>query len=307
VSVISSFTVTPNRVEIIARYLQSHAERGMARDDLLAQLSPESLQRRGTSEGNEISEGRSSVPPIEALDETLRLGIAERFDKDGADWVRFVGSPERESLSLLERLESVLLDADMAADHGQREFRRALAWFLTQNPEHPIDARQNVRSAIEEQCGYEVNAFELTNKERSRNFLYWVRYLGYGWYVGQKSSVQNETLTVVVPDPTEALARHLPRLMTPGQTLPLAQMVASWGGLSPVLEGGSAREEVEALLRPALRRSSGTLSRSTSLALQRLDQRFVIHLERQADAPAVMLDIWPDPLPISHVTYLRTA
>ena len=305
-SIISSVTVTPNRVEIIARYLQSRGERGVARDDLIAQLSPDSLQSKSASEGDDVGEGRSSVPPIEALDETLRLGLAERFDKQVdnkvTEWIRHISYPGQHDISLRERLETILLDAEAAEEHGQREFRRALAWFLSQDPVRPIDIRQNVRSTIDRECSPQVNAFELTNSDRSRNFYYWVRYLGYGWYVGI-----GDTPTMIVPDPTEVLARHLSRLMTPAQPWPLARLVAEWGSLSPVLEGGSARDEVEELLASVRRRPTGTLSRSTSLALQRLDQRGVIHLERQADAPAMMLDIWPDPLPISHVTYLRMA
>lgn len=301
-SIISSVTVTPNRVEIIARYLQSRGERGVARDELIAQLSPAALRRASTSgDGEEVGEGRSSVA-TEALSETMRLGLADRVVNEGVEWVRFLAVPEQRALPLLERLETILLDADTAEASGQRDFRRALAWFLTLNPERPIDTRQNVRSTIEEQCGSGVNAFELTSASRAQNFYYWVRYLGYGWYVGL-----SDTPTMIVPDPAIALERHLPHLMATGQAMPLAQLVAAWGDLCPVLEGGSARDEVEKLMQPALRRPAGTLSRSTSLALQRLDQRRVIHLERQADAPPMTLDIWPDPLPISHVTYLRTA
>src|SRR5262249_27534543 len=159
---ISSFTVTPNRVEIIARYLESLGERGVARDDLISQLSPAALRRGGTSGGaDEVGEGRSSVA-TEALSETLRLGLAESLDNNGTESVRFVAPLDQKVTSLLERLERILLDSYTAEATGQREFRRALAWLLDQNPKSPIDTRQNVRSTIETQCGPEVNAFELT-------------------------------------------------------------------------------------------------------------------------------------------------
>lgn len=302
-SVISSVTVTPNRIEIIARYLESLGEGGIARDDLLARLSPRALRKAGAAgDGEEVGEGRSSVP-VEALAETLRLGIAERFDDNGTERVRYAAVPVPFTGSLLERLESILLDADKAEASGQREFRRALAWFLTQNPERPIDSQQGVRSKIEDQCGTEVNVFELTSPPRAQNFYYWVRYLGYGWYV----DVGGDSPTMIVPDPTAALARHLSHMMSPGQTWPLTRLVQEWGDVSPVLEGGSARSEVENLLLPTLRRKANMLSRSTSIAIQRLDQRGVIRLDRQADAQATLLDCWPDPLPFSHITYLRMA
>jgi len=302
VSVISSVTVTPNRVEIIARYLESRGERGVARDDLIAQLSPAALRRTGSSgDGDEVGEGRASVA-TEALKETLLLGLAESFYDNDTESVRFVVPLGQKTAPLLERLETILLDGDTAEKTKQHEFRRALAWLLAQNPERPIAARQNVSPLIEKQCGTEVNAFELTNESRAQNFYYWARYLGYAWYVGVGDSP-----TMIVPDPTAAIERHLSHLMSPGQTWPLEQLVASWGRVCPVLEGGTARSEVEELMQTPPRRSKETLSRSTSLALERLDRRGVIKLDRQADAKAVVLETWPDLQPFTHVTYLRTA
>jgi hypothetical protein len=304
VSVISSITVTPNRIEIVARYLESLGERGLAYDELMAQLSPPVLRRASTSDdGDEIGEEptKPAKPATETLSEMTQLGLVERFNNDGVASVRFVASKGQEIASLLERLEHILLNTETAEAADQQDFRRALAWLLAQDPESSIPVRRNVSSKIEEQCGAEVKAFDLTNESRVQNFYYWARYLGYAWYAGI-----GDAPTIIIPDPTAALVRHLPRLMATGQTLPLAQLVASWGKLSPVLEGGDARNEVEELMQPQLSRLNGTLSRSTSLALERLDRRGIIHLEQQADAPAIMLSVGSDPLPISHITYLRT-
>lgn len=310
-SVISSITVTPNRIEIIARYLESCGEQGIARADLEAQLSPEPLRRASVSEdGDDVANVSTTV--TEPLSETIRLGLAEIFLDDGRECVRFVPPSNPKPASLLERLERILLDRDTSEVAKQGEFRRALAWLLAQDPRHPMNIKDNVTPLIQEQCGGKgANVFELTSSDRSRNFYYWARFLGYAWYIGQKTSTQNETQTVIIPDPTAALERHLPRLMSPGERWPLAHLVNAWGNLAPVLEGGSARIEVEELMDPKyLPPQRGMLSRSTSFALERLDRRGFIHLEQQADAPAHLgrlLNSWPDPRYFSHVTYTRTA
>lgn len=297
-SVISSVTVTPNRIEIIARYLESRGARGVSRVDLEKILSPEALRRT-------TSEVSSTV--TEALTESFRLGLAERFDFEGSEFIRFVASTDLKPASLLERLERILLNSDTAETTGQSEFRRALAWLLSQDPRTPMKINENPRLRIQEQCSGAVNSFDLTDYSRAQNFYYWARYLGYAWCIGQKTGVQGETQTVVVPDPTVALLRHLPRLMSLGERRPLAQLIEAWSDLVPVLEGGTARIEVEELMEPALLAQQGMLSRSTSLALERLDRRGVIRLERQADAPVRLLATWPDPQPFTHVTYTRTA
>lgn len=307
-SVISNLPVTPNRVEIIVRHLESCGTRGIARDQLMARLTPQALRRSNAfGEGDEPGAGQTTVAGA-VVDETLRLGLAERYDDGGNEWIRVTAPASADrptalpSESLRSRLERVLLDPATAEVTDQRQFPKALAWFLAQDPERPFDFGENMRQRIEEQCGPDVNAFELTNASRAQNFFYWARYLGYAWYVG----IQNSP-PIIVPDPTAALERHLPRLMGGRHTLALADMIEAWRGLCPVLEGGAVRMAVEELLPASLRRPAGMLSRSTSLALERLDRRGIIHLERQSDAPAVVLATWPDPLPVSHITYTRTA
>jgi hypothetical protein len=242
------------------------------------------------------------------LDETLRLGLAERYEDGGSEFIRAVAPATASGLaasladSFRSRLEGILFDPVTAGETGQLQFARALAWFLSQDPEHPFDFDQNASERIEEQCGPEVNSFELTNASRAQNFFYWARYLGYAWYVG---IVNNPA--IIVPDPTAALERHLPRLLGNGRTLPLSDLIDAWREPCSVLEGGAVRTAVEELLPVTLQRPGGMLSRSTSLALQRLDRRGVIRLERQPDAPLVTLAIWPDPVPFSHITYARTA
>ena len=74
-------------------------------------------------------------------------------------------------------------------------------------------------------------------------------------------------------------------------------------GLLPVLEWGTARTEVETRLPVQKQRPEGTLSRSTSFALERLERRGRVVLERPADADAINLDLASGLRPISHVTW----
>lgn len=309
-SVISNFTVTPNRIEIIARYLESCGERGISRAELEAQLSPESLRHAGASDDSDDTANVSTTVTV-PLNEAIQLGLVERFLNDEREYVRFVEPSDPKPTSLLERLERILLDRAMAEATKQGEFRRALVWLLVQDPRRPMDTKESVKPLIQKQCGGEdASVFELNSSSRAQNFYYWARYFGYAWYIGRKNPGLGETQTVVIPDPTAALERHLPALMSAGERWPLAQLVEAWGTVAPVLEGGDARIEVEELMEPGLLPQRGMLSRSTSLALERLDRRGVIHLEQQPDAPAHLgrlLNTWPKSRFFSHVTYSRTA
>ena len=73
--------------------------------------------------------------------------------------------------------------------------------------------------------------------------------------------------------------------------------------LAPVLEGGVARNEVESLLPTDKRRPDGHLSRSTSFALERLERRGQVVMERLADASAINLDLHSRVRAISHITW----
>ena len=292
-SVIGEFAVLPNRVEVVYRYLQSQRD-GEERKDLAALLSPPALQRTAVDDGEE-SGGNATVDQL--LRACQKLGVTVSGE-DGRIRVAAQLRTDRDDASpkLLRHLETVLLSPAAAADADQADFPRTLAWFLTEDPAVPLELG-NVKNRVEQQLGHDVDV-NLSNLSRFQNFVYWARYLGCAW----RFQANREW---VVPDPTRILERHLPNLLVRGERLPLSQLLDRWRGSIPVLEGGEARIAVERSLRDEYRRPDGQLSRSTSLALVRLRDRGVIQLDALSDATSLLLDTWPAPMPVSHVTLME--
>jgi hypothetical protein len=289
VSVVSNMTVTPNRLEIVYRYLVDR-DGGETEADLHALLAPTSLQRRADP-------GESAIV-AEVLREARNLGLVES-DSDSKFRVPD-GLPVLSTDGFRAYLVNTLLNPTRAAETGQSAVGRALAWFLTQDPSVGLAPRQNVAAQVEADCGSGVASFELTNSDRFNQFHYWARYLGYAWRV----EVPGAPATVV-PDPTVAVARLLPALLEAVGEMPLGELLRAWAECCPVLEGGAVRLEVEEMFPTAKRRPLTELSRSTSLALRRLEDRGLIRLERRADAVAYSLGIWPTPVAASHVILRR--
>lgn len=293
-SVITELTVVPSRVEAVYRYLLQRSD-GEDRTDLTAIMSPPAL-RRGDDEDSQA--GSATVDVL--IRGCVKLGVINEGD-DGrlrvADSVRTTlpQAPAR----LRAHLESVLLHPGAAANADQQDFPRVLAWFLTQNPARPVEFG-NVKALAEEQLGTDIVTSSLTNQSRFQNFVYWARYLGFAW----RYKVDREW---VVPDPIEALGRHLPTLLSTDTAVPMSEVVERWRTALPVLEDGEARSEVERSLR-AGGREAGVLSRSTSLALARLRDRGVIRFDQGSDAASVfLLDTWPERSRVTHMTLFRGA
>ena len=111
------------------------------------------------------------------------------------------------------------------------------------------------------------------------------------------------TASYVLPDPTTAIARHLPAIFGDKSQLSVGDFVQAWAPLQPVLEGGVIRESLEKQARLELACQSHTFSRATSLALRRLAQRGVITLQTFSDANMYLLDYGRETSRVSHIAY----
>ena len=289
-SVITSVTAVPSRLTIVWSHLLDRGADGIAADELASLVRPVSLQRRGGDDSEIGSEAMFNG----VISEMQNLGIVTR--KEGLLALTPDAPTKRES-TLVKHMERVLLDPELAAAHGQRAFAQALAWFLTRDPHQPLPWKGGYRGVVSEDCGEEAGSFDLTDEARSQQFVHWAVYLGFAWRltaVGQDA---------VFPDPTAALVRNLPSLIPSKGRLAVAELMASLAERLPVLEGGRAREEVEALLPTDRRRLERELSRSTSLALERLEARGLLSMERVADASAFNLDRGAEKRAVSHIAW----
>jgi hypothetical protein len=203
-----------------------------------------------------------------------------------------------DGLALQNYLEAKLLLPTEAEQYGQPLFPYVLAWFLTQDPAVPLAFSSNLRQQVEAECGPRIGpqvGSELGNHSNFENFVYWARYLGYGW------RLQAANQAMVVPDPTAALERHVLTILKQRTEATVEGFMDVLGEYSPVLDGGQVREELDEVLPPEKQREEGTLSRTISLGLLQLELKGIIVLERRHDAPAVRLTSWPDERPVSHI------
>jgi len=289
-SVISTVEATPSRLRIIFDYLDGRA--GEERDRLLALLAPRSLPTRS-------ADGESSVAP-NALDEALRLGLlakdGEKIATGGQlDRARRRRHGDREAFAA--HVERLLLDPAAPGAASQRSFAFALSWLLTRPPSAPLDFSANQLVRLREDLG-EDDDYELTSNLRWQNFCYWARTLGFCGFVGLGGR------TLVIPDPTAAIRRHLADLLPDKGELRIGEMIAALAARCPVLEEGSIRREVEGRrLRPP--RELSRLSEATSLALRRLQDGGFIKMRALADAEARVLDFGDMTDRVTHVGRTR--
>ena len=298
-SVITTFTAMPNRLTIVWKYLLECGPNGASSDQLESLISPPSLKRQKPEQEDDEEPGPASRRTgiyDGVLTEIQNLGIVEKDDRGILTLSK--NAPQKDALSLVEYLERVLLDPELAEEHGQKAFPKAMSWLLTRDPFWPLVFQGGFRAEVTGDCRDDVGSFELTNQARSQQFIHWAIYLGFAW----RLSTGNHD--AVFPDPTEALKRNLPLVMPSGSQVPIQEVVGNLADRVPVFEGGGARKEVEGLLHLGKIRQDRTLSRSTSLALERLEQSGLIKMERPADAPAWNLNRGTGMRPVSHITWL---
>ena len=292
-SVMTSFPVTPNRIKIIWEYVGSADVKSVDAGELRNLLAPPSL-RRTDPQGEETGPGRTMGDDV--VDEMCTLGLLERSGKGTLK--RASGSPKNGEPDLLGWLEQRLLDPLSAERFRQRSFPMALSWVLTNDPLKPLEWGRNYKEEVSTDCGDDIDSYDLTNEQRWQQLVYWARYFGLAWRMTADRS------NVVIPDPTGALARHLPSTSAVRGQSSISRVISEVAVGLPVLEGGTARIEVESRLPAQRQRLEEHLSRSTSFALERLERRGQVRLERLADAPALNLDLGSGPRPISHISWL---
>ena len=168
----------------------------------------------------------------------------------------------------------------------------AASWFLGLDPYGPDD--QRTESAII--GGMRDDQVEgLTRINNDNTFGAFA-----GWLLGlglAHASPFNPK--AYVPDPTAHIRLRLPTIFRDDDTLPMSEVVARLGRLSPVFETGRYRTAIPSSL------PTDHLSRSTSLAWFRLHDEGTVVLSKPSDADVWILEDAGDYRSVSHVT--RTA
>ena len=290
-SVITSLTATPNRMRIVWDFLASRGTRGIRSEELQRFISPPSLH---SSQTQEDGTRRGTAMGAEVVSEMRTLGLIEQSEMGTVRLASQQMSEDEDTF--FNVLQYRLLNPIEARQYGQEAFGPALAWFLAQDPIHPLDWGENHRGKIIDDCGIECKAFELTNVARCQQFIYWARYLGFAWRLDIGG-----TREVVIPDPSPAISRHLHKVLNDGKQRPIRQVLSALASELSVLEGGEVRSDLDGIIATEKQSPLGHLSRSTSFALERIERRGQISLSQPSDADAVVLQLGDRLRPVSHI------
>lgn len=308
-SVISNLPVVPNRLYLLLKQIAGYRN-GIERGNLEEMMNPPSLMK-----------GKKTNIFSEVFNEAMRLElIIEIINETGEKKLKLASDIQKlDQPDFISLMEQRLLQ-DSSRNRGR--FPEALTWFLMQDPLKPFMWDKNVRSIVENDICDESESFELTNKARFQNLIYWARFLGYAVKLGFTATEisddtdidEDESQTAdqdavkatayILPDPTVAIARYLPAIFNDKTQLSASELIQAWASFLPVLEGGSIRESLEQQVRPELARQDRTFSKATSLALRRLAQRKVIQLKTLSDADMHLLDYGRETSRVSHIVYL---
>ncbi|TNC74348.1 protein DpdG [Rubellimicrobium roseum] len=278
-SVVTTVEAVPSRLFSLYAALAAAGQGREPRDRLEACATPPSLSRRGDEE-----EGSTALF-TNALQEAKGLGLIEEVD--GYLKLSDAARPDGGRRSVVEDdlrrfMLSIFLEPERAKSTGQRGVALGLAWLLTKSPLHPLDFSQGPQDMLRRDLGENAGRVDLTSTSRYQNLLYWARFLGLASLTGDGRTRR------VVPDPSAAIMRALPATFGEEAALDIEFFLAKLSRILPVLEGGWAREALEAMCTE--RADPDRMSMATSLALRRLADRGMITLEAVADARPRVLD-----------------
>lgn len=301
-SVISNFPAMPNRIAIACEYLHFLGEDGGALETVEKQLSP--LQN---SEG-EDGVGKTSKTSLSGavLSEMEKLKLIKKSrervallpdiwalsPRDG-DWQKTLKP------LLFERLTSY----ENADSYGQPDLPGSISWLLSQDPVAPLPwaGGAHVKRIISQLGENDSLQTDIGNNARYQNLVYWSRYLGFAERISMKGT------PLVVSDPTEALSLCLPAVFKDVEEMPIEPFIKKLAEICPVLDGGVARQQLQARMSSQFQVKENHLSCSTSLALFRLHRRSVLSLRAVSDAKTYVLECGETAQRVSHVALLGRA
>ena len=275
-SIVSVAEAVPNRLLAIYGALLARSG-GETRERLKAEMVPPSLR---------VGRDNQSTAVFDAsLREARAIGlVTEDGDKLSVPSAIHPKMRQGEEEAFRAHVLRVLCDEEIADSTGQSKVAPALAWLLMQDPRRPIPWSENPLPIITRQLLGD-NPLDLGNSSRLQNLAYWARYLGFARLVGAGQ-------VFIVPDPYDAISRLLSKVFDIDKSLRAREFRKRLADLCPVLEDGSVRGRVEQQVRDEIGRANPQrLSRSTSLALLRLESCGRIELAESSDAEVCILDL----------------
>lgn len=274
-SIISNFTAEPNRLEMVVKYLKS-TKKQYTKQELEDVFSPSNA--RGSS-----SVFREVFTVLESLD----------LLKTDNDFIKLNLPKTKQPINVIIR------DAIFNKEFSNKDdFSLALSWFQSQNSIKNLDWSDNVTNIVNSDLNDNYNELDLTNNSRWQHFGYWCIYLGFATkiYIAEK--------TYLCPDPTEAINNEIKNIFTTNKEIRIKEFFLALSNVLPVLDYGNIRIKINESIREGLQLPEDTLSKSTSLALLRLESRNIIKLAHKADADSLLITDGSKNKTISHISYL---
>lgn len=296
-SVISNLVAMPNRIAIACEYLNYLGEKGGSWESIENQLSP--LKKLGGDDANDKPDGKSIATDV--LREVEKLGLLIKNNDSTISLAHEIRNIAPTGGNWQEALRPFLSKKIFSPTESDRcdqvDVADAISWLLVQDPFDPMQRKggEHVERIISQLGESDHLLSAIRNDSRYQNLLYWARYFGYAEWLGAKNG------NMVVPDPSEAIAWCLPSVFGTELELSIQKFVQRLGKACAVLEEGIARRNLETRLTDAYLRKESHLSRSTSLALKRLQLRGVIVIKATSDAQTWILDLANEKEAVSHV------
>jgi hypothetical protein len=299
-SVINNLLVTPNRVVIACEFLHYLGQNGGKKSFIEKQLSP--LKRAEREDGEEVTGSTiatSVINEIEKLKLITTLGDECRISDD------FIHLTEVSFGDVLSsKLCPIMTSPDLAEPCGQSDVPDALSWLLSQDPFALFPRSGGVHAErITQQLGAQDSLKTiLSNDSRFHNLIYWARYFGFAEWITLNS------IQMVLPDPTSYLSKNLDQIFTTkDDEIPISLFVGRLAEICPIFETGLARNVLESRKKLEFQLKEHHLSKSLSLALNRLDIRGLIELKSSDDAEVWVLNLNDSMVTYSHIRYLGGA
>jgi len=291
-SVLSTFTALPNRFSIALEYIHSYGEKGLDR-----QVIKNHLQ----IEGDSIVQGNlSELIKLDILKENSNKNIV--INNDISNLLKKINNPYE---ALYPILCQKLTNSNKAKLCGQTEVPLTIAFLLSISSYEPLEwSGTSFFERMNKEMVVNNDLFDRDSMSDAwfQNLAYWTRYLGFSNLIDTFKQ-NDEFKKHIIPDPTEAIDKHL-SLIFSSKKLPIKEFHDLLGNILPVLEGGGVRDQLESNLRNEFKRKEGYFSKSTSLAIKRLEMRNKIKLEKVSDTMTWILDLGQDHEQITHIEYI---
>jgi len=268
----------PSRLISTFEYMHYLGEKGANNRDIIEKLE---------SGGNEKSASMiSSV--LKVMVEMKLLEEESNNYKIREEYFNFQPSRNELRSNLYKVLLKILTDENAAKESVQGDVPFYIAIFLCFDPYEPVLFGKEIFFKMVDQLLEEkfepISSSKFKNANHVGNFTYWMHYLGFAskGFVS-KSGERNTWPTYFFPDPTEAIAGNLNSIFSSTKKMHIEDFQKSLAESLPVLEGGSVRNIVENKTKGNKLRKENNFSKSTSLALKRLDLRGLINFDTPSD------------------------